>query len=69
MLSVTLYVVLHIPLVNELLQFNLHRIHNLPLVHPVLKESFKYTFQEEYLAIWSDSQYISISLSANIMTR
>ena len=64
----TLYVVLHIPLVNRSLQFNLYRIHNIPLVHLVLKKSFnKNSIQEEYLAVGSDLQYISFSLSADIM--
>ena len=67
MLSDTLYVVLHIPLVDKSLHFNLYRIHNIPLVHPILKKSFKYSIQEEYLAIRSDSQYISFPLSGNIM--
>ena len=33
----TPYVILHIPLVDKSLQFHLFRIHNIPLVHPVLK--------------------------------
>ena len=36
------------------------------LVHQILKKSFKY-IQEEYLAIRSDSQYISFPLSIDIM--
>ena len=58
MFSDTLQVVLHIPLVKKSLQFNLYRLHNIPLVYPVLKKSFKYSIQEEYLAIRSESQYI-----------
>ena len=38
MLVETLYVVLHIPLVDKSLQFSLYRIHKIPLVHPVLKK-------------------------------
>ena len=67
MLSDTLYVVLHIPLVDKLLQFNIFRIHNILLVHPALKKLFKYSIQKDYLAITSDSQDISFPLSANIM--
>ena len=59
MVSDTLYVVLHIPLVDKLLQFHLYMIHNIPLVHPALKKSFKYSIKEEYLTIRSDSKYIS----------
>ena len=36
-LSDTLYVVLYIPQVNKSLQFNLYRIHDIPLVYPILK--------------------------------
>ena len=67
MLSDTLYVVLDMPLVNQSLQFNLYGRHNIPLVNPVLKKSFKYSIQEEYLANRSDLQYISFPLSADIM--
>ena len=66
-MSDPLYVVLHTSLVDKSLQFNLCRIHNIPSVHPLLKKSFKYCIQEEYLAIRSDSQYISFPLSTNIM--
>ena len=64
----TLYVVLHIPLVGKSLQFHLFRIHNIPLVHQVLKKSFRYSIQEEYLAIRLDEQYISLPLSTDVMT-
>ena len=67
MLLDTLYIVLHILLVNKSLQFNLYRKHNTPLLHPVLEKLFKYSIQEEYLSIRSDSQYIWFPLSANIM--
>ena len=66
MLSDTLYLVLHVPLVNKSLQFNLYRIHNIPLVHPILKKSLKYSIQEEYLAIRLLTVHF-LSLSANIM--
>ena len=67
MLSITLYVVLHIPLINKSIQFNLYRIHIMPLSHPVLKKSPHYSIQEEYLAIRPDSQYILFPLSADIV--
>ena len=67
MLSDTLYVVLYIPLVDKSLQFNLYRIHSIPLVHLILKWSFKYSIQEEYLVIRSESQYISFPLDIDIM--
>ena len=56
-----------IPLVDKSLQFHLFRIHNILLVHPILKESFRYSIQEEYLTIRSDEQYILFPLSTDIM--
>ena len=66
-MSDTLYVVLHIPLVDKSLHFNLDRIHNIPLVHPILKKPFRYSIQEEYLAIRSDAQYSLFPISNDIM--
>ena len=66
MLSNTLYVVLHIPLVNKSLQFSLYRIHNILLAYLVLKKPFKYSIQEEYLAIRSDLQYMSFPLRPDL---
>ena len=66
MLSDTLYAVLHIPIVDKSLQFNPYRIHIILLVHPILKKLFKYSMQEEYLAIRLNSQYVLFPLSAEI---
>ena len=54
MMSDILYVMLYIILVDKLLQFNFYTIHNIPLVHPILKKSFKYSIQEKYLTIRSE---------------
>ena len=68
MMSDTLYLVLHIPIVDTSLQFNLYGIHNISLVHPILKMSFKYSMLEEYLTIRSDSQHILFQLSSDIIS-
>ena len=68
MMSDTLYVVLHIPLIDKSLQFHFFRIHNIPLVHLTLQKSFQYAIQEEYLAIRLDGQYILFPLSTDIMS-
>ena len=67
MMSDTLYVIVHIPLVDKPLQFNLYRICNIPLVNLILKRSFRYSIQEEYLAIRSATQYILFPPSTDIM--
>ena len=67
MMSNTLYVVLHIPLVDKSLQFYLFRIHNIPLVHAILKKLFRYSIQEEYLTIQLGEQYILFPLGTDIL--
>ena len=67
MTSNTLYVVQHIPLADKSLKFHLFRTHNTPLVHPILKKSFRYSIQEEYPVIRLDEQYISFPLCTDIM--
>ena len=46
MMSNTFNVVLHIPLVDKSLQFNLFRMHIIPLVHPILKNHLGIQFRE-----------------------
>ena len=46
-----LNIALHITLVDKSLQFHLFRIHNIPWLYPIIKKSFRYSIQEEYLAI------------------
>ena len=67
MMSDTLYVVLHTPLIDKSLHFYIFRIHNIPLVQLTLQKSFQYAIQEECLAIRLDGQYISFPLSMDIM--
>ena len=63
MMSDNLYVILHIPLFDKSLQFNLY----IPLVHLILKKAFKYSIQGKYLAIRSDLLYTSFKLNTDIM--
>ena len=42
----TLYVIIHILLVDKSLQFHLFRIHNIPLVYPVLKNHLGSQFRK-----------------------
>ena len=62
-----LYAAVHTYLVDKSLQFHLFRIHNIPLVHPILKKSFRCSIQVEYITIRSDKQYILLPLSTDIM--
>ena len=38
--------VVDIPQADKSLQINLYRMHNIPLVHPILKKSFRCSIQE-----------------------
>ena len=55
------------PLVDKSVQLNHYKIHNISLVHPILKMSFRYLMQEGYLAIRSDVQNLLFPLSTDIM--
>ena len=69
MLSDTLCIVLHNPLVGKLCQFNLYRIHNIPLVHSVLWSHLNTPSRKSTLQLGHSQyiSYISFLLSANIM--
>ena len=56
------------PPLDKSVQFHLFRRHNIPLVHLILKTSFKYSIREEYFTIKLDKQYILFPLSIDIMT-
>ena len=45
-----LMVILTIPLVDESLQMNLYKVHNLPLLHPDLQIEVTYNLEGEYFA-------------------
>ena len=55
----TLFVIWTIPLVNESLTFCLYRICNLPLLHPMLLETFQWKMEQRNFAIRSNLHYIS----------
>ena len=60
-------IMLCIPLVDKSLQLKLYKIQSILKVHPILKKWFKYSIQEKYLTVGSDSQYISYPVSIGIL--
>ena len=49
-----LLVILTIPLADQSLIMNMHRVHNLSALHPKLHVQFQYQLEGEYLAITKD---------------
>ena len=47
-----LIVVLILPLIDRDLEFDLFKVHGLPLLHPELKKVFSYEISNPYIAIW-----------------
>ena len=52
-----LLVILTIPLIDQSLEMDLHKVYVLPALHPELKIQFKYELEGEYLAISKDGLY------------
>ena len=63
-----LVVVLTLPLIDKDLEFHLFQAHNLPLLHPDMKKVFTYELENQYLAIRSDGNYITIPDHDDVLT-
>ena len=53
-------VILTIPLVDESLQMNLYKVHNLPLLHPELQIEVTYDLEGEYFATLMQGMYMAL---------
>ena len=53
-----LMLILSVPLVDQTLQMNLYKVHNLPMLHPALQMHVQYEIEGPYLATLMDSMYI-----------
>ena len=63
-----LIVILTLPLIDTDLQFDLFKIHNLPLLHPVLGKVFTYKISHPYIALRSDGNYLTLPVHDDILT-
>ena len=61
-----LMVILTIPLVDESLQMNLFKIHNLPLLHPKLQIKVTHDLEGEYFATLMQGMYMALPDANNI---
>jgi hypothetical protein len=55
-----LVVALQIPLADISTRLNLYRVHNLPLLHPELRTSFRYKLEGKFLAVLTDESFYMI---------
>ena len=61
-----LMTILNIPLVDESLQMNLYKIHNLPLLHPELHIEVTYDLKREYFTTLMQGMYMALPDAINI---
>ena len=61
-----LTVILTIPLVDDSLQMNLYKVHNLPLLHPVLQIEVTYDLEGEYFTTLMQGIYMALPDTTNI---
>ena len=55
-----LMLILTVPLVDQSLQMNLYKVHNLPMLHPTLNMHAQYEIEEMYLATLMEGMFISL---------
>ena len=61
-----LMLILTVPLVDQTLQMNLYRVHNLPMLHPTLQVHVQYEIEGPYLATLMDSMYITLPTDIDV---
>ena len=68
-----LFIIMTILLKDTSLQMNVYKVHNLPLVHPVLNISVTYELEGKYLAVEYKGNYVSLpdegDLTVSLFTR
>ena len=52
--------ILTVPLVDQPLQMNLYKVHNLPMLHPTLNVHVQYEMEGTYLATMMEGMFISL---------
>ena len=58
--------ILTVPLVDQLLQMNLYKVHNLPMLHPTLNVHAQYALEGTYLATMMESMFISLPTALDV---
>ena len=58
--------ILTVPLVDQSLQMNLYKVHNLPMLHPTLNVHVQYELEGTYLAKMMEGMFISLPTALDI---
>ena len=61
-----LMLILTVPLVDQSLQMNLYKVHNLPMLHPTLNVHVQYELEGTYLVTMMESMVISLPTALDI---
>ena len=58
--------ILTVPLVDQSMQMNLHKVHNLPIIHPTLHIHAQYEIEGSYLATIMDGMFITLPTALDV---
>ena len=58
--------ILTVPLVDQSLQMNLYKVHNLPMLHPTLNVHVQYELEGAYLATMMEGMFISLPMALDV---
>ena len=61
-----LMLILTVPLIDQTLHMNLHKVHNLPMLHPTLQMHVQYEIEGPYLATLMDSMFITLPTAMDV---
>ena len=62
-----LMLILTVPLIDQSLQMNLYKIHNLPMLHPTLNVHVQHELEGTYLATLMEGMFISLPSAVDVM--
>ena len=65
-LDIYLMLILTVPLVDQSLYMNLHKVHNLPMLHPTLNVHVQYELEGSYLVTMMEGMFISLPMALDI---
>ena len=58
--------ILTVPLVDQSLQMNLYKVHNLPILHPTINVHAQYEIEEMYLGTLMEGMFISLPSALDV---
>ena len=58
--------ILTVPLVDQSLQMNLYKVHNLPMLHPSLNVHAQYELEGTYFATLMEGMFISLPTALDV---